>query len=151
MAMGLPGLVGSVVCAFSLGETQKGAKIWHAMLRMSTEAFEAVVEKAIADIPDDLLEAIDNVAVVVEDEPSREDLIALDMDPDNDLLFGLYEGVSLGERGAGYGGVLPDRVVIYRLPLLEACESRRELLYEIRATVIHEIGHYFGFDEEDLP
>lgn len=121
------------------------------MLRMSHEQFEEVVEKAVADIPPDLLDRIDNLMIVVEDEPSEEDLLELGMDPELDLLFGLYQGVSLPERGFDYGGVLPDRVVIYRLPLLEACSSRRELHREIRATVIHELGHYFGFDEEDLP
>ena len=121
------------------------------MLRMSRQAFEAVVEKAVEDIPEDLLERIDNLHIVVEDEPTEEELRDLGMDPDDDLLFGLYQGVALPERGFDYGGVLPDRIVIYRLPLLEACRSRRELHREIRATVIHELGHYFGFDEEDLP
>ena len=88
---------------------------------------------------------------MVEDEPTRDELRGLGMDPDNDLLFGLYQGVALPDRGFDYGNELPDRVVIYRLPLLEACRDRRELHREIRDTVIHELGHYFGFDDEDLP
>lgn len=121
------------------------------MLRMSREDFERCVAEALDEIPDDLRALIDNVVVVVEDEPQEEDLVALGMDPEEETLFGLYQGVALPERGAGYGSVLPDRVVVYRLPLLDACASRRELRREIRDTVIHEIGHYFGFDEEDLP
>lgn len=119
---------------------------------MDRETFEAVVADALDDLPDDIAHLLENLIVQVEDEPADEELIDLGLDPERDTLFGLYQGVALPERGPGsYGGALPDRVVIYRLPLLEACESRRELLREIRDTVIHEIGHYFGFDEEDLP
>lgn len=122
------------------------------MLRMSPEAFERAVVEALDDIPDDLAGLLDNVVVQVEDEPSEEEIRSVGLDPEVDTLFGLYEGVSILERNPGsYGGALPDRIVIYRLPLLEHCASRRELLREIRDTVIHEVGHYFGFGEEDLP
>ncbi len=120
------------------------------MLRMSADAFEAAVEEALASIPEDILAYLDNVVVTVEDRPGEHDLAALGMEPD-ELLFGLYHGTPLPEREVtGFGG-LPDRIVIYRLPLLEACTSRQELRREIRDTVIHEVGHYFGFGEEDLP
>ena len=122
------------------------------MLRMGREDFERVVEEALDTIPEELGDLIENVVVVVEDEPSEEDLRAAGLDPEEETLFGIYHGVSLPERGPGsFGGALPDRIVIYRLPLLEYCESRRELLREIRDTVVHEVGHYFGLDEEDLP
>ena len=119
---------------------------------MGREDFERAVEEALAGIPDDLADLIENLAVVVEDEPSDDDLVEAGLDPEEDTLFGIYQGISLPERGAGsYGGALPDRIGIYRLPLLDYCESRRELLREIRDTVVHEVGHYFGLDEEDLP
>ncbi len=119
---------------------------------MGREEFEAVVAEAMDDLPPELGDLVQNLAVVVEDEPSDELLRELDMDPDEETLFGLYQGIELGQRGLGsYGGALPDRVVIYRLPLLEACASRRELLREIRDTVVHEVGHYFGLDEDQLP
>jgi predicted Zn-dependent protease with MMP-like domain len=122
------------------------------MLRLSRKAFEEAVAEALDRIPDELAELLDNVVVQVEDEPTAEELRLVGLDPEVDTLFGLYHGVSRPERGPGsYGGDLPDRVVVYRLPLLEHCTSRRELLREIRDTVIHEVGHYFGFDEEDLP
>lgn len=121
------------------------------MLRMSHDQFERAVAEALDRIPDELAGVIENLVVVVEDEPSDEELRDVGLDPETETLFGLYQGVALPERGADYGGVLPDRIVIYRLPLLEACTSRRELLREIRNTVVHEVGHYFGFDEEDLP
>jgi predicted Zn-dependent protease with MMP-like domain len=122
------------------------------MLRMGRGDFERVVEEAIDSIPDELGHLIENVAVVVEEEPSDDDIRDAGLDPEEETLFGIYQGIALPERGAGsYGSVLPDRIVIYRQPLLEACSSRRELLREIRDTVVHEIGHYFGLDEEDLP
>ena len=93
----------------------------------------------------------ENVVVSVEDEPSDAELLDLGLDPDKDTLFGLYQGVPLPDRDPSLYSDLPDRIVIYRLPLLEACNSRGELLQEIRDTVIHEIGHYFGFDDDELP
>ena len=119
---------------------------------MGPEDFEEVVIRALEDLPDHLAEAIENVAVTIEDEPSVEDLLSVGLDPELDTLLGLYQGVPLPERGPStYGLDLPDRIVVYRLPLLEECRDRRELLAEIRATVIHELGHYFGLPEEELP
>ena len=122
------------------------------MLRMGVEDFERVVTEAMDDIPDELAGLIENLVVVVEDEPTDEELLDAGLDPETETLFGLYQGTALPERGPGsFGGGLPDRIVIYRLPLLRECESRRELLREIRATVVHEIGHFFGLDEDQLP
>ena len=120
------------------------------MLRMPSEQFEAAVEEALAEIPADILEHLENVVISVEDEPSAEDLRDLGMEED-ELLFGIYQGTPLPEREISNYAGLPDRIVIYRLPLLEACSNRRQLLREIRDTVIHEVGHYFGFDEDELP
>jgi predicted Zn-dependent protease with MMP-like domain len=121
------------------------------MIRMGREEFEAAVAEALDGLPPELGARIENLAVVVEDEPSDELLRELDLDPEEETLYGVYQGVELGARGGSYGGALPDRVVIFRLPLLEACDSRREVLREIRATVVHEVGHYFGLDEDQLP
>ncbi len=122
------------------------------MLRMSRDLFEQVVADALDGLPEEIGAALENIAVTVEEEPELELLEAMGMDPEEDTLFGLYQGTSLPDRALeGYGGNLPDKIVIYRLPLLEACENRRELIREIRDTVVHEIGHYFGLDEEDLP
>lgn len=121
-------------------------------VRMARDDFERLVAEALDGIPEDLGALIENVAIVVEDEPTDEEILDAGLDPETDTLFGLYQGTALPERGGGsFGGGLPDRIVIYRLPLLEECESRRELLREIRATVVHEIGHYFGLDEDQLP
>jgi len=118
---------------------------------MSPEQFETAVEEALAAMPQDILDHLDNVVITVEDEPSAADCESVGLDPEEDLLFGLYHGTPLPDREIGDFGELPDRIAIYRLPLLEACRDRRELLREIRDTVIHEVGHYFGFEEDELP
>jgi predicted Zn-dependent protease with MMP-like domain len=101
--------------------------------------FEEHVRAALDAIPPELARALVNVAVVVEDEHPE--------DPD---LFGLYEGIPLPERGTGGHGELPDRIAIYRLPLTEEFPDPRELEQEIRITVLHELAHYFGFDEDRI-
>ncbi len=102
-------------------------------------SFDDHVRAALDSLPADVAGALENVAVVVEDENAE--------DPD---IFGLYQGVPLPERGIGYSGALPDRIAIYRLPLEETFRDPDELEHEIRVTVLHELGHYFGMDEDKL-
>ena len=102
-------------------------------------SFEDHVRAALDSLPPDVAGALENVAVVVEDENAG--------DPD---IFGLYQGVPLPDRGIGYSGALPDRIAIYRLPLEETFTDPDELEHEIRVTVLHELGHYFGMDEDKL-
>ena len=101
--------------------------------------FELHVRSALDELPPHLAEALDNVAVVVEDEH-----------PDDPDLFGLYHGTPLPERSSERSGSLPDRIVIYRRTLEESFPDPAELEREIRITVLHELGHYFGVDEERL-
>ena len=122
-------------------------------MRVSREEFEALVEEALAQLPEEFAEALDNVAVMVEEEPSDEDLEGVGIDPDDpdrDELFGLYQGTPLTDRDSSYSA-LPDRVLIYRGPILRACSTRREVIREVRETVQHELGHYFGMEEDELP
>jgi len=118
---------------------------------MNREEFERVVAKALDGLPTEVAAFLENVAVVVEDQPTEEDLVEAGLDPETDTLFGIYQGLALPDRGGSYGNVLPDRIVIYRRPLLEECDDRNELIREIQDTVVHEIGHYFGLGEGDLP
>ena len=120
-------------------------------MRMSREEFERAVAKALDGLPGEVAAYLENVAVVVEDEPTDEEIADVGLDPETDTLFGLYQGMALPDRGGAYGNVLPDRIVIYRRPLLDECGDRNELIREIQDTVVHEIGHYFGLGEEDLP
>ena len=118
---------------------------------LSERRFRELVAEALDSLPAEWGELLDNVAVVVEDEPSVEELRELGMDPDaGDELLGLYQGTPLDARGFEYGG-LPDRVVIYRGPILRIAGSRREVVEQVRETVLHELGHHFGLEEDDLP
>lgn len=89
------------------------------------------------------------MAVIIEEEPTTEQLAEAGLGPE-DTLFGLYSGIPLTQRTSDYGMVLPDRIIIFRRPLLEQCRSEKELLEEVRRTVLHEVGHYFGLSEEEL-
>ena len=110
------------------------------VVQISRERFEELVGQALDEIPEELAALMDNVAVFVEDDPPPHD-------PD---LLGWYEGTPLTERGWGYGGVLPDRIIIYRNPTLRLCASEDDVVDEVRITVVHEIAHHFGIDDARL-
>jgi predicted Zn-dependent protease with MMP-like domain len=104
---------------------------------MTRERFEELVRDALDEVPDDLLKLMDNVVILVEDDS-----------PEG--LLGLYEGHALTERGWHYGGVLPDRIMIYRGPILRICDSEEDVVEEVAITVVHEIAHHFGIDDDRL-
>jgi predicted Zn-dependent protease with MMP-like domain len=112
-------------------------------------AFERLVGEALDDLPEQFAELLENVAVVVEEEPDPEALEEMGMDPAEEIL-GLYLGVPITERDTYYQA-LPDRIALYRGPLLRYCTSRQEVIREVRDTVIHELGHYFGLGDEEMP
>ena len=116
-------------------------------MRRETVDFHELVERALEGLPPELSELLDNVAIVVDDWPGYSTPLVAD-GPD-DTLYGLYEGVPLTQRGAGYHGTLPDKITIFRGPL-ERDFTRGELEEQIRITVVHEIAHHFGIDEERL-
>ncbi len=101
--------------------------------------FEALVEQALDEIPAEIAAQVHNVVVLVEDEPPADD-------PD---LLGVYDGVSLTDRLTDHTG-LPDTITVFRNPLLEMCETPEELVREVRITVVHEIAHHFGIDDDRL-
>jgi predicted Zn-dependent protease with MMP-like domain len=115
---------------------------------ISTREFERLVAESLEMIPDELRGHISNVEIMIEDEPSDKLLDELGVPPD-DTLFGLYEGTPLTERSTEYSG-LPDRIIIFRQPLLEEFDDPLDLRREIARTVIHEVAHHFGIDEERL-
>ena len=112
-----------------------------------TVDFYELVERALEGLPPDLAQLLDNVAIVVDEWPDYSTPLVAE-DPE-DTLYGLYEGVPLTERGWGYSGVLPDKITIFRGPLQRDFEPD-ELEEQVRITVVHEIAHYFGFDEDLL-
>jgi predicted Zn-dependent protease with MMP-like domain len=106
---------------------------------LAPEAFEALVAEELDALPLEMVEGLENVAFVVEDEPE-----------DGEELFGRYDGVDLPSRGAYGFGELPDRIVLFRLPHLAAASTLEELRDEVHITLVHEIGHYYGLDDERL-
>lgn len=115
-------------------------------MRVSEDEFEALVIRALERLPSEFGEILDNVAVAIENEPAQEVLDELG----EDEILGLYRGVPLPERDSFYSA-LPDEVVLYRGPLLRICRNRRELMWEIRDTLVHELGHHFGLSDEEMP
>lgn len=110
------------------------------MIDVSPERFEQLVAAAIDVIPPDLSRHIENVAIVVEDLPPA----------DHPHVLGLYEGVPLTARGTWYVAAMPDRIRIFRVPILRMCSTQAEVVREVYITVVHEIGHHFGIDDERL-
>lgn len=119
------------------------------MPRLSSRAFDKAVEQALDRIPEEFLRHIREVTILVEDEPSPEVLADLDV-PEEDTLFGAYFGVPAGEKSVFDSTVEPDVIVIYKRPLEEYCGTVKELTEEIEITVVHEIAHHFGIDEDVL-
>ena len=108
---------------------------------MEPERFDELVEAALDQIPDEIASVVRNVVVLVEEEPPEDE-------PDD--LLGLYDGVALTERDSSVVQHLPDRIFLFRGPLLDMCEDEEELVEEIRITVVHEIAHHFGIDDDRL-
>ena len=109
-------------------------------MTMSEEDFDLLVSEALDEIPEELAALIDNCVILVEDWPP----------PDAPDLLGLYDGVPLTERDQTYAGALPDRILIFRRPILQICGSYEDVVEEIHITVVHEIAHHFGIDDERL-
>ena len=107
---------------------------------VSRERFEALVGDALDAVPEPLMRMLSNVVVLVEDDPP----------PDGPVLLGLYEGIPLTARASGYAGVLPDRVTIYRRPVLAVCATDADVVAQVRVTVVHEIAHHFGISDQRL-
>ena len=106
---------------------------------MSAARFEELVADALDTVPPALMDMLDNVVILVEER-----------DPGDPHLLGLYEGYALTERGSDYAGVLPDRILIFRRPILAMCDTPEEVVEEVRITVVHEIAHHFGIDDKRL-
>ena len=116
---------------------------------MTHTEFEALVERALRTLPRTLKTKIANVAVVIEDWADDETLRELGIEPP-DTLYGLYRGIDLTHRDSSYGNVLPDTIHIYQGPIEEDCTDAEEMAELVRDTVIHEIGHYFGLDDDNM-
>jgi predicted Zn-dependent protease with MMP-like domain len=127
---------------------------------VESEFFEDLVDEALEDLPEEFAARLDNLDVVVKARPSRKLLREMEV-PDGETLLGLYQGVAQTERDTQYGNVLPDRILIFREPILEEADAtcppeapdeefEKTVRDVIRTTVLHEIGHYFGLSDDDL-
>jgi predicted Zn-dependent protease with MMP-like domain len=115
--------------------------------------FEDVVNEALESLPPRFAKMIDNIVIAVEDEPNDEDLESLSEDDPEDAdaeILGIYRGVALTDRTHDMT-LLPDEIAIFRGPINRVARNRAEAVHEVRETVIHELGHYFGLDDEDMP
>jgi len=118
-------------------------------VKRSRREFEALVERALRKLPRRFRARLENIAVVVEDWADDDTLEEMGIEPP-DTLYGLYRGTDLTRRDASYGGVLPDVIAIYQGPIQEDCETVEEMEELVRDTVVHEVGHYFGLDDDRL-
>ncbi|MGH3496185.1 MAG: metallopeptidase family protein [Nocardioidaceae bacterium] len=107
---------------------------------MSEERFEQLAVDALSSIPAALRDLLDNVALFVDDDPP----------PGGPVLLGLYEGVPLTRRDSSYAGVLPDRIFIFRNPILAICDTEADVVEQVRITLVHEVAHHFGIDDDSL-
>lgn len=120
-------------------------------LTVSREEFDRWVQEALAGLPAPFAALAAEVSIVVEEEPSAEVLQEFELESEDDLL-GLYQGISIHEASFFQpAGELPARIAIYRGPILRLCRTKNEVIHEVRDTVVHELGHHVGLDDEDMP
>jgi predicted Zn-dependent protease with MMP-like domain len=116
---------------------------------VNREAFAHLVQAALEGIPREFRDALQNIAIVIEDAPSAEQLAEVGIEPP-DTLYGLYEGTPLPERGWADGNRLPDKVTLFQRPIEEDSSDPDDIVVGIGETLIHEIGHYFGLSEDEI-
>lgn len=119
------------------------------MLEISDKDFEELVNKALDSLPQLYLDNLNNVAIVTADQPTPEQRIELKLRC-NDTLFGLYQGIPLTKRGSNYSLVIPDKITIFKLPILSVSRTLADVAEQVRHTVWHEVAHFYGLDHEQI-
>ena len=138
------------VCRYNAAmEPWQGNRGRRAALRYDQEAFEAIVADALEGLPDEIHAWLDNVVIVVAEQPTQQHLAQARVRR-SDLLLGLYVGVPKIHRGVTFGESLPDKIVIFQRPIEQLCRTPDEIRAQVRRTVLHEIGHHFGMEEGQL-
>jgi predicted Zn-dependent protease with MMP-like domain len=115
----------------------------------SRNQFARLVDEALASLPQRFADRIENVVIAIEDEPTVEDYEILD--DGEDELLGIYRGIPLTERGHDGGPLVPDEIAIFQGPIERVARTRADVIKEVRETVVHELGHYFGLDDDEMP
>lgn len=119
------------------------------MQSITDQQFDHVITRAMDDLPDKYIRGLDNVAIVQADDPSPEQKEKMHID-DQHLLLGLYEGVPLTQRGTGYTFVLPDKITLFKNPLLQVSRTEQDFFEQVKRTLWHEMAHFYGLDHDDM-
>lgn len=119
------------------------------MHELSDEQFSALISRAMDELPEKYIRGLDNVVVTYEDAPTPEQHTEMRL-RENETLFGLYQGIPLTKRGSGYNLVLPDKITIFKLPMLQATHDDASLYSQVKHTLWHEIAHYYGLDHDRI-
>lgn len=119
------------------------------MLSVSDEAFDQIISEVMDELPQEYLQGLENVAIVYEDEPSPEQRVELKLHC-NQTLYGLYQGIPKTSRGAGYNLVLPDKITLFKGPMLRSSATMGQLRAQAKHTLWHEIAHYYGLDHDRI-
>jgi len=119
------------------------------MLELSDQEFDHLISKAMDELPQEYIKGLDNVAIVYADNPDEHQLAKSHLH-EGSLLLGLYEGIPLTKRGAGYSFVLPDKITLFKYPILAVVTTATELFEQIKRTLWHEIAHYYGLDHDRI-
>ncbi len=119
------------------------------MIDVTDEQFDTLITRAMDELPQEYIKGLDNVAIVQADEPTQEQKVKMKLD-DNHLLLGLYEGIPLTQRGNGYTFVLPDKITLFKYPLMRISGNSEEFFEQIKRTLWHEIAHFYGLDHDRI-
>lgn len=115
------------------------------MMELTDEQFDALISRAMDELPQQYIKGLDNVAITYEDEPTPEQKQKMKLN-EHHLLLGLYEGIPLTQRGSGWSGMLPDKITLFKHSILAVVHNEAELFEQIKRTLWHEIAHYYGLD-----
>lgn len=119
------------------------------MYELTDEAFDALITRAMDELPQEYIKGLDNVAIVMADEPSEEQKIKMQL-REHSILLGLYEGIPLTQRGNGYTFVLPDKITLFKHSILRVVDNEAQLFEQIKRTLWHEIAHYYGLNHNRI-
>lgn len=120
------------------------------MYKLSDEHFDQLITQAMDELPQEYIQGLVNVAIVMEDEPSEEQQVKMKLREEGKILLGLYEGIPLTQRGAGYTFVLPDKITLFKHSILRVVRNEDELFEQIKRTLWHEIAHYYGLNHKRI-
>ena len=118
-------------------------------MEFTDEQFDAYITRAMNELPQDYIRGLENVVIVMEDQPSEEQKQKMHLD-NHHLLLGLYEGIPLTQRGSGWSGMLPDKITLFKFSILAVVRSEAELFEQIKRTLWHEIAHYYGVSHDRM-